>query len=574
MASGGSTVPLDSPEEKREGNLGFTCVTDTTSPGTVISADCNKDTLETTAESAEQDEEEEEGVAVCQFFLMGKCHFGHRCRLSHSNPSSEAVLPDQDEVKDGEKAGKHRKRKGKANKATKPKDTERKEVNKKPRMRTADDVISRVLWDPSADASEFVVGYVDRFLGVLERPFSDFNWDADPCDCDYTSELALPRHRIQYFTYRGHRIWDRNSRTDRVFGSTGQSLAPPFGGEEEVEGERTQDTEQRNTPNKDPLETTEDQLPVVSGQVESETAESADPEKEKQNEMTVTPESTCPAPDDTGSTSQGQQEAAGESSPLAEEATDGLQTLTDQISLCEREGEKGEEEETGVWKDGWEGFVAQDHPDQCPPAPQEQGEENRGGPPSKRRPTHFITFRANTPAILSCFQRLQEEVISSLPASAPHWVASSTLHVTLCLLKLPGPAEVAAAAEILRRFARLDRNPPVAVSFPLRLKHFNGKVLHLSPQPQLPLQQLNSGLQEAYREEGWLHRGSFNPRYHLTLAKVEDKDGDRIFEGVGYLRVGKGLNFGRLPVNTLHLCAMGMSKTDGFYETLCTVTLR
>ena len=110
------------------------------------------------------------------------------------------------------------------------------EVNKKPRMRTADEVISRILWDQSADGSEFVVGYVDRFLGVLERPFNDFNWDTDPCDCDYTVELALPRHRIQYFTYRGHRVWDRHSRTDRVFGSTGQSLAPPFGGVEEVKG--------------------------------------------------------------------------------------------------------------------------------------------------------------------------------------------------------------------------------------------------------------------------------------------------------------------------------------------------
>lgn len=112
------------------------------------------------------------------------------------------------------------------------------EVNKKPRMRTADDVISRILWDPSVDASEFVVGYVDRFLGVLERPFNDFNWDTNPCDCDYSAELALPRHRIQYFTYRGHRVWDRHTRTDRVFGSTGQSLAPTFGGEEEVKGKK------------------------------------------------------------------------------------------------------------------------------------------------------------------------------------------------------------------------------------------------------------------------------------------------------------------------------------------------
>lgn len=204
-------------------------------------------------------------------------------------------------------------------------------------------------------------------------------------------------------------------------------------------------------------------------------------------------------------------------------------------------------------------------------------EENRGGRPPKKRPTHFIAFRANTPGILSCFQQLQEEITSLLPSSAPHWQTSSRLHVTLCLLNLSGPAEVAAAREILQQFAQFDRNPPVAVTFPLKLKHFNGKVLYLSPQPQLQLQQLNSGLQEAFRKQGWLHRDSYSPRYHLTLAKVdhhEEEVDDRMFEGVGNLKVGKNLNFGRLPVNTLYLCAMGSCQVDGFYDTVCTVTLR
>ncbi|GAA6220578.1 leukocyte receptor cluster member 9 isoform X1 [Lates japonicus] len=223
MASDGSGVPSGSPEDHRDEG---THPTDTPSPGAGVPADPNnaKDTLKATAERYE------DGVNVCQFFLMGKCHFGHRCRLSHSDPSlddSGAVSPDQDDTQDGEKTEKHRKKKGKVKKPKKP-EHEGREVNKKPRMRTADDVISRILWDSSVDASEFVVGYVDRFLGVLERPFCDFNWDTNPCDCDYSTELALPRHRIQYFTYRGHRVWDRHSRTDRVFGSTGQSLAPPL----------------------------------------------------------------------------------------------------------------------------------------------------------------------------------------------------------------------------------------------------------------------------------------------------------------------------------------------------------
>lgn len=52
---------------------------------------------------------------------------------------------------------------------------------KKPRMRTADDVISRIIWDSSVDPADFIVGHLDRFLGVLERPFSDFSWDTQVC---------------------------------------------------------------------------------------------------------------------------------------------------------------------------------------------------------------------------------------------------------------------------------------------------------------------------------------------------------------------------------------------------------
>ncbi|KAF7655554.1 hypothetical protein LDENG_00054470 [Lucifuga dentata] len=474
---------------------------------------------------------------------MGKCRFGHRCRLSHSDPSLDdpgAALPDHDhdDSNDGEKVAKPKK-KNKVNKATKPKDTEAKEINKKPRMRTADDVISRILWDPSVEASEFIVGYVDRFLGVLERPFSDFNWDINPCDCDYSAELALPRHRIQYFSYRGHRVWDRHSRTDRVFGSTGQSLAPPFGGEEEAEKINTEDAQQpeRLTLKADGLETTEDRPTVVSRQTESETKECVQVQNthlEEEDGMTIhSPGSTQPAHKYRGSTSQEHQESQGECV-----VEDDANRPTDQISFLQRMSvkEDGEDEPSEEWKESLEG---NEEASSYLMAPLEQREKKRNGQPPKRRPTHFIAFKANTPAILSCFQQLQEELTSLLPSSASCWRPASSLHVTMCLLVLHGPAEVAAAGEILRRFAHLDRNPPVAVSFPVKLKHFSGKVLFLSPHPQVQLQQLNSGLQEAYRKEGWLHRDSFNPRYHLTLAKVEDKEGERIFEGVGDLKVEK-----------------------------------
>lgn len=495
--------------------------------------------------TSEPDHQKESEVVLCQYFVMGKCRFGHKCRLSHSSGSqvadSEAVAANRNDDDDDENEEKSQKKK--KVKVKQKQNYQEKETNKKPRMRTADDVISRILWDPSVDSSQFVVGYVDRFLGVLERPFCEFNWETNPCDCDYTTELALPRHRIQYFAYRGQRIWDRHSRTDRVFGSTGQSLAPPFGGEGEVE----EDLE-RPTPNED-----------VSGLAETESESSTTLkhlEEEQHNEMNIhSPESALQSKHCT-------QEQVGLQETCAAVPTNRVSLSSS--TAVQLDGPDNECEEN---LEDFSSCVGTLHMD-------EQTEEKRGSRPPKKRPTHFVTFRANTPTIMSCFEQLQAELTAALPSSAPHWSTVSSLHVTLCLLVLPGPAEVAAAADILQRFAELDRNPPVAVTFPLKLKHFNGKVLYLGPQPHLHLQQLNSGLQEAYREQGLLHRESYNPRYHLTLAKVWDKDGDRIFEGVEGLKVGKGLNFGRLPVNTLHLCAMGGCKVDGFYDILCTVTLR
>lgn len=49
--------------------------------------------------------------------------------------------------------------------------------------------------------------------------------------------MAIPRHRIQYFSYKGRHVWDRESRTDHVFGSTGQPVMPPFDREDQPQGE-------------------------------------------------------------------------------------------------------------------------------------------------------------------------------------------------------------------------------------------------------------------------------------------------------------------------------------------------
>jgi uncharacterized protein (UPF0248 family) len=91
--------------------------------------------------------------------------------------------------------------------------------SKKAALRPSSDVIQRISWDESIPQHLITVGYEDRFLGIQERVFTAFNW-ADFASLSQT-ETAIPQHRIFYFKYRGEVVWDRRSRLDNIFGSTG-----------------------------------------------------------------------------------------------------------------------------------------------------------------------------------------------------------------------------------------------------------------------------------------------------------------------------------------------------------------
>eukprot|EP01026_Neomeris_dumetosa_P043973 TRINITY_DN3694_c0_g2_i2.p2 TRINITY_DN3694_c0_g2~~TRINITY_DN3694_c0_g2_i2.p2 ORF type:complete len:175 (+),score=35.53 TRINITY_DN3694_c0_g2_i2:111-635(+) len=88
-------------------------------------------------------------------------------------------------------------------------------------MKTAQDVIKRIQWDERLDVLNFTVGYEDRFLGILEKPFNDFTWKDLATVGIY--DLAIPQHRIQFFKYKGVVVWDKGTQMDNVFGSRGGS---------------------------------------------------------------------------------------------------------------------------------------------------------------------------------------------------------------------------------------------------------------------------------------------------------------------------------------------------------------
>jgi len=96
------------------------------------------------------------------------------------------------------------------------------ESEKKPSMKTADAVVNRILWDENIAKAFITVGYLDRFFGLVECAFDEFDW-GDIVLADLGA-LAIPEHRICYFKYKNEIVWDKKRRLDNVYGSTGSNL--------------------------------------------------------------------------------------------------------------------------------------------------------------------------------------------------------------------------------------------------------------------------------------------------------------------------------------------------------------
>ncbi|KAI1881385.1 hypothetical protein JX265_000211 [Neoarthrinium moseri] len=82
------------------------------------------------------------------------------------------------------------------------------------KFRSSADVINRIRWDPNMDSSDYIVGYEDRFLGIMER-------ELDQWKAEQTDEEFIPQHRIMFFKRKSDAVvvWDRQSRRDHIFGS-------------------------------------------------------------------------------------------------------------------------------------------------------------------------------------------------------------------------------------------------------------------------------------------------------------------------------------------------------------------
>ena len=161
---------------------------------------------------------EKTSKTICQYFMKGKCRFGEKCFNVHENLANEDTT--ENEAKNAlENPPENSKRKLQKQKS---KIVESNKPGKKPPMKTATDVINRIQWDEKLKPEHFTVGYLDRFLGIVENLFSSFDWE-DVTSVD-PAILAIPKHRIQYFKYNNEVVWDKSKRLDCVFGSTGSGM--------------------------------------------------------------------------------------------------------------------------------------------------------------------------------------------------------------------------------------------------------------------------------------------------------------------------------------------------------------
>ncbi|XP_042774811.1 leukocyte receptor cluster member 9 [Panthera leo] len=522
--------------------------------------------------------EPESPPSACRFFLEGRCRFGARCRQPH--PGAPASAQPSREAEAGAK---------------------------KPPLRTAAAVIQRIRWDPRLDPADFSVGYADRFLGVREEPFCAFCWD-EPLAALGPGVLAVPQHRVRYFRFRGRLVWDRASRTDHVFGSglaagRGPTILDALDSGGAHDGEDAHVGEDAHGPQDvhdgEDARARED-APEAGDTRDSEDAHVGEddahgPHDAHDGEDAHVCEDAHGARDASDSEdAHGPQDAYdGEDARDSEDAHVGEDTHGAQDAHSEKDALGGvaaapanirvEEHRAPHWtelevgrrpataarttepRDGKEqaqaapGRSAGDFPETeaewGPGAwPSDCGEAAgaRAAGPRQPRPTHFVALMVTDPGLQARVARAQEELVRAAPSCAAFMVPAGALHLTLALLRLAGPGEVAGALGALRRALSapgLQAPPQVRFTRLLLLRHH---VLCAPPCPSL--ENMAQVLRQRLEAEGLRvvqPLGGLHP--HLTLAKVPQ--GSQVC--LPKPKFIPGQELGSQPLGKLWLCRVG-----------------
>ncbi|XP_067882008.1 leukocyte receptor cluster member 9-like isoform X1 [Heterodontus francisci] len=502
-------------------------------------------------------------VKACSFYLEGRCRFGAQCRNLHPSGDRECLqgaetLPTGTETgaerpPTGTETGAERPPTGtEAGAQTPPTGTEtgvkrpptgteagiekpaRRAVGaKKPPMRTAGEVVSRLRWDTELCPEEFTIGYLDRFVGLVEQPFGAFSWE-DLASAEQGA-LAVPEHRIQYFKHRGRTVWDKTRRLDDVFGSTG------------------------------------------GGRTIRELLGAAGQQGDAQDGVRR------------GDAQDGGRHGDAQDGGQYGDAQDGGQ-YGDAQHGGQHDGVKDCNLDDRVIGDDVRGYnIIGAHDITHCDDDGAQGDQacSLGLPPSPgSRPNYFVAARITSKEFQLATRELQARLTEALPDFGGCCVPLSRLHLTLCPLRLDHLAQLEAARSALRQLGWEGRRllPPALLLDFGELQDFGGRVLYTSPRGSglAQLGRLAEELGRRFRELGLCvlgpqDRPSGGVPLHVTLAKLS-RSYSRQHPGVRLLpelyREWPQPQFGCQALEALSLCeTRGVGGTEGFYSTVLLVSL-
>uniref|UniRef100_A0A8D2LIM1 Leukocyte receptor cluster member 9 n=1 Tax=Varanus komodoensis TaxID=61221 RepID=A0A8D2LIM1_VARKO len=451
----------------------------------------------------------------CCFFLEGRCRFGARCWNPHpgDNPNLEDHSP-----------------------TCEP--SLQQPANKKPAMKTAEDVISRLLWDNQVPAEHFTIGYLDRFLGILEEPFSAFSWE------DLASAgpgvLAIPKHRIQYFKYRSRIVWDKVSRTDDIFGSTGSGKTILEVVKEEEEAMATHG----HLPDGSKREV----MRTVGQRMAQHKGDEIDP--------------------DGSASGEGQQNRTTGEQEVTKgllETMDNLKLAGDTHSTLDRSTVSKEMETINTIRDGHSIKDMSTHVHSIkkgndPIAEEEvaalENRKPRHFPHLKQRPTHFVAIPVTSPEIREVVKCFQGALCEACPDLANFCVPLAALHVTLCLLHLHTPEEIYKATTALRELQASNQRllpPALFLSFH-QVETFHSHVLYMASASAADLGLLARTLEGAFsKKDLTIIHPPDKEKFHLTMVKIPPgKAGPQLPQDSSWIPTVE--NLGTQAVQELCLC--------------------
>lgn len=316
-------------------------------------------------------------------------------------------------------------------------------ATKKCSMKTAADVVNRIQWDEEIDKAFVSVGYIDRFLGLKECAFNTFDW-GDIVLADLGS-LAIPEHRISYFKYKNELVWDKNTRLDNVFGSTGS-----------------------NTTIHDVI-------------------------KKLENKTFVANE------------------------------------------------EKDEEEVNRI------------------------GRNSRNG--GKKEPNYFLSIPVNNPDLKAKFTALRDELLKVNPGLEKYIIPETSLHLTLCTLRIDEPEETEKTKRVLQRLFSdaqfRTENFPISIEFKGIGEFFN-KVFYIDCQSSdiEKLERVKRLVLDEMRKEEISTAGNYYEFVpHLTVFKIKNEANNKsstVKELISNDLWSKyeQLDFGKITVDEFELCKM------------------